>query len=89
MEAREQVRFHHSDAERISAAAAAMGMKVADFIRQAALLCAQDIEQRLTTSNLPIKMLADFTTAINTQGRQVPGLRHALRQTRDILKTQS
>ena len=82
MEARKQVRFHRSDAERISAAAGAMGMKVADFIRQAALLHAQNIEQRLTTSNLPIEVFEDFTAAANAKGRRVPGLRRALRQTR-------
>lgn len=89
MEARKQVRFHRSDVERISSAAGTMGIKVADFIRQAALLHAQDIEQRLTTSNLPIEVFEDFTAAVNTQGRLVPGLMHALRRTRDILKTQS
>lgn len=89
MAVRKQVRFHSADADRISAAAGAMGMKVADFIRQAALLRAQDIEQRLTTSNLPIEVFEDFTAAINAQGRLVPGLMHALRQTEDILKTQS
>lgn len=87
MAVRKQVRFYSADADRISAAAGAMGMTVADFIRQAALLRAQDIEQRLTTSNLPDEAFEAFNVAVTAAGRQVPGLVNALRQTRYALKT--
>jgi len=87
MAVRKQVRFHSADADRISAAAAAMGMTVADFIRQAALLRPQDIEQRLTTSNLSDEAFEAFNVIVTAEGRQVPALVNALRQTRYALKT--
>ena len=45
MEARKEVRMLRVDEERIRAAAAATGLQEADFIRQAALLRAQEVEQ--------------------------------------------
>ena len=47
MEARKELRMHRTDEERIRAAAAATGLQEADFIRQAALLRAQEVEQRM------------------------------------------
>ena len=52
MEARKEVRMHRRDEERIRAAAAATGLQEADFIRQAALLRAQEVEQRMALSVL-------------------------------------
>ena len=46
MEARKEVRMHRADEERIKAAAAATGLQEADFIRQAALLRAQEVERQ-------------------------------------------
>ena len=46
MDARKELRLHRADEERIRAAAAATGLQEADFIRQAALLRAQEVEER-------------------------------------------
>lgn len=49
MDARKELRLHRADEARIRAAAAATGLQEADFIRQAALLRAQEVEQRLSS----------------------------------------
>ena len=53
MEARKEVRMHRQDEELIKAAAAATGLQEADFIRQAAILRAHEVAQRLSLSMLP------------------------------------
>ena len=54
MEARQEVRMHREDEQRIRAAALATGVQEADFIRQAALRMAADVERRLSLSVLPV-----------------------------------
>lgn len=86
MEARKEVRMHRADEERIRAAAAATGLQEADFIRQAALLKAQEVEQRLSLSILPMAAFDAFRTAIDAPGRVVPGLAQAAEATKGLLK---
>ena len=71
MEAREELRMHRADEERIKAAAAATGLQEADFIRQAALLRAQEIEQRLALSILPQEAFEAFRAAVGAHGKVV------------------
>ena len=73
MEARKEVRMHRADEDRIKAAAAATGLQEADFIRQAALLRAQEVEQRLSLSILPAEAFDAFKAAVGAPGRVVPG----------------
>lgn len=77
MEARKEVRLHRADEERIRAAAAATGLQEADFIRQAALLRAQEVEQKLSLSILPSDAFEAFRSAINGPGEAVSGLARA------------
>jgi uncharacterized protein (DUF1778 family) len=77
MEARKELRLHRADEERIRAAAAATGLQEADFIRQAALLRAQEVEQRLSLSILPIEAFEAFRSATETPGKVVTGLARA------------
>ncbi len=77
MEARKEVRMHRADEERIKAAAAATGLQEADFIRQAALLRAQEVEQRLSLSILPIDAFEAFKSAVEAPGRVIAGLARA------------
>lgn len=86
MEARKEVRMHRADEERIRAAAAATGLQEADFIRQAALLRAQEVEQRMSLSILPIEAFEAFKTAVDAPGNKVPGLAHAAKATKSLLK---
>ena len=86
MEARKEVRMHRADEERIRAAAAASGLQEADFIRQAALLRAQEVEQRMSVSILPVDAFEAFKAAIGSSGKKVPGLARAAKATKDILK---
>ena len=86
MEARKEVRMHRADEERIRAAAAATGLQEADFIRQAALLRAQEVEQRMTLSVLPIAAFEAFNSAVEAPGKKVPGLAHAANETKGLLK---
>jgi uncharacterized protein (DUF1778 family) len=86
MEARKEVRMHRADEERIRAAAAATGLQEADFIRQAALLRAQDVEQRMSLSILPVEAFEAFKAAVGAPGKQVPGLARAAKATRGLLK---
>lgn len=90
MEARKELRMHRADEERIKAAAAATGLQEADFIRQAALLRAQEVEQRLSLSILPIDAFEAFKAAVEitveTPGKVVPGLARATEASKGLLK---
>ena len=86
MEARKEVRMHRADEQRIRAAAAATGLQEADFIRQAALLRAQEVEQRMSLSILPVEAFEAFKAAAGGPGKKVPGLAHAAKATKGLLK---
>lgn len=86
MEARKEVRMHRSDEERIKAAAAATGLQEADFIRQAAILRAQEVEQRMSLSILPTEAFEAFKAAVGAPGTVVPGLAAAAKASEGILK---
>lgn len=85
MEARKEVRMHRADEERIKAAAAATGLQEADFIRQAALMRAQEVEQRISLSILPREAFEAFQNAVNATGKAVPGLARAAAATKSLL----
>ena len=86
MEARKELRLHRADEARIRAAAAATGLQEADFIRQAALLRAQEIEQRLALSLLPTDAFDAFKAAVEAPGQVVPGLARAAAASKGRLK---
>ncbi len=86
MEARKEVRMHRADEERIKAAAAATGLQEADFIRQAALLRAQEVEQRLSLSILPVGAFDAFKAAVEATGQIVPGLARAAAASKGLLQ---
>lgn len=85
MEARKELRLHHEDAARIKAAAAATGLQEADFIRQAALVRAEEVERRLSLSILPTETFEAFHAAVTEPGRSVPGLAAAVKTTKGRL----
>ncbi|WP_162685611.1 DUF1778 domain-containing protein [Roseovarius amoyensis] len=86
MEARKELRLHRADEERIKAAAAATGLQEADFIRQAALLRAQEVEQRMSLSILPTEAFEAFRKAVEAPGKVVPGLARAAEASKGLLK---
>jgi uncharacterized protein (DUF1778 family) len=86
MEARKEVRMHRADEERIRAAAAATGLQEADFIRQAALLRAQEVEQRISLSILPVDAFEAFRAAVAAPGKVVVGLARAAEASKGVLK---
>ena len=86
MEARKELRMHRTDEERIRAAAAATGLQEADFIRQAALLRAQEVEQRMSLSILPVEAFDAFKAAVEAPGKIVPGLARAADASKGLLK---
>ena len=86
MEARKELRMHRADEERIKAAAAATGLREADFIRQAALLRAQEVEQRMSLSILPTEAFEAFRAAVEAPGKVVPGLARAAEASKGLLK---
>jgi len=86
MEARKEVRMHRQDEARIKAAAAATGLQEADFIRQAAILRAQEVEQRMSMSILPTEAFAAFKSATQGAGTVVPGLAAAATKSAGVLK---
>jgi uncharacterized protein (DUF1778 family) len=86
MEARKELRMHRTDEERIRAAAAATGLQEADFIRQAALLRAQEVEQRMSISILPVEAFDAFKSAVEAPGKVVPGLARAAEASKGFLK---
>lgn len=86
MEARKELRLHRADEERIRAAAAATGLQEADFIRQAALLRAQEVEQRMSLSILPADAFEAFHAAIESPGKMAPGLARAAEASKGLLK---
>jgi uncharacterized protein (DUF1778 family) len=89
MEARKELRMHRADEERIKAAAAATGLQEADFIRQAALLRVQEIEQRVSLSALPVEAFDAFKAAVDAPGKVVPGLQKAAEASKGLLKDAS
>jgi uncharacterized protein (DUF1778 family) len=86
MEARKEFRMHRTDEERIRAAAAATGLQEVDFIRQAALLRAQEIEQRTSLSILPVEAFDAFKAAVEALGKVVSGLAGAAVASKGLLK---
>ncbi len=86
MEARKELRMHRADEERIKAAATATGLQEADFIRQAALLRAQEVEQRMALSILPRETFDAFQAAVAAPGKVVPGLAQAMKASEGVLK---
>jgi uncharacterized protein (DUF1778 family) len=86
MEARKEVRMHRRDEARIRAAAAATGLQEADFIRQAALLRAEEVERRLSLSVLPVEAFDAFKAAVEAPGKVVPGLARAAEASKGLLK---
>jgi uncharacterized protein (DUF1778 family) len=86
MDARKELRLHRQDEARIRAAASATGLQEADFIRQAALRSAAEVERRLSLSVLPEAAFAAFRAAIDAPGRAVPGLGAAARASEGRLK---
>ncbi len=86
MEARKELRMHRADEERIRAAAAATGLQEADFIRQAALLRAQEVEQRMSLSVLPVDAFDAFKAAVGAPGAVLPGLARAAEESKGLLK---
>lgn len=86
MEARKELRMHRADEARIRAAAAATGLQEADFIRQAALLRAQEVERRLSLSVLPTEAFEAFRAAVDAPGKVVTGLARAAKTSKGLLK---
>lgn len=86
MEVRKELRMHRADEARIRAAAAATGLQEADFIRQAALLRAQEVEQRMALSILPEAAFEAFRAAVATPGKVAPGLAQAMMASKGVLK---
>lgn len=86
MDARKELRLHRTDEERIRAAAAATGLQEADFIRQAALLRAQEVERRLSLSILPVEAFDAFKAAVEAPGKRIPGLARAAEASKGLLK---
>ena len=89
MEARKELRMHRADEARIRAAAAATGLQEADFIRQAALLRAQEVEQRMALSILPEEAFEAFKAAVAAPGKVAPGLAQAMKASKGVLKDAS
>lgn len=85
MEARKELRLHRADEARIRAAAAATGLQEADFIRQAALLRAEEVERRQSLSVLPDEAFAAFRAAVDAPGRRVAGLAEAAEASESLL----
>jgi len=85
MEVRKELRLHRADAERIKAAAVATGLREAEFIRQAALLRAQEVE-RMSLSALPVDAFHAFQNAVEAPGLSVPGLAWAAEASKGLLK---
>jgi uncharacterized protein (DUF1778 family) len=86
MEARKELRMHRADEERIRAAAAATGLQEADFIRQAALLRAQEVEQRMALSILPQEAFDAFRAAVAAPGKVSVGLARAIKASEGMIK---
>lgn len=78
--------MHRTDEERNRAAAEAIGLQKADFIRQAALLRAQEIEQRLALSILPQETFEALKAATEAPGKIVPGLSRTIKASEDVLR---
>lgn len=86
MTARKEIRMHVTDEERIRAAAAATGVQEADFIRQAAILRAEEVERRVALSVLPVEAFEAFKAAVEAPGKVLPGLARAAEATKGLLR---
>lgn len=86
MEVCKELRMDHADEERIRIAAIATGLQESDFIRQAALMRAQAIEQRTSLSVLPTEVFEEFQAAIEDPGQIALGLARAAEASKGLLK---
>lgn len=86
MEARKEIRMHREDAARIRDAAAATGVQEADFIRQAALQRAQEVERRMAVSILSPDAYDAFAAAVDAPPVRNEKLGHRLQQARSMIK---
>jgi len=86
MDTRKEIRMHRADAARIRDAAAATGLQEADFIRQAALGRAQEVEQRLAVSVLPTEAYDAFAAAIDTPAKRNENLAGLLKHAGEMVR---
>ena len=84
--ARKELRMKPSVAERIDAAAQAVGMSVTEFVTAAAYDRAREVERSQIVTTLPEAQFTAFATAARAPGRRIPGLAEAAEQTAGLLK---
>ncbi len=86
MEARKELRMHRAEEDLIRTAAAAVGLRETDFIRQAALSRAQEVKRGISLSILPVEAFEAFKKAVEAPGKVVPGLARAAKASKGLLK---
>ncbi len=86
MDARKEIRMYREDAARIRDAAAASGLQESDFIRQAALQRAQEVERRMAVSILSPDAYDAFAAAVDVPPVRNEKLSHLLAQARDMIR---
>jgi len=83
--ARKELRMRPSDEAKIRRAASAMGLSDTDFIVEAAMAKAAEIERRTRVTALPLEQFRAFEAALGGGGANVEGLRAAAAKTRGVL----
>ena len=83
--ARKELRMRPSDEAKIRRAASAMGLSDTDFIVEAAMAKAAEVERRALSTTLPLDQFRAFQAAIATGGANLEGLRAAASKTRGVL----
>lgn len=85
MNVRKELRKRREYKALIKSAASATGLRENDFVRQAAIMHAQEV-QRMSLSVLPSEAFNDFKAAVEAPGKSVPGLKRAFEASKGLLK---
>ncbi len=82
---RKEFRLREVDCIRIKAAADAVGLQESDFIREAAIRHAEDVERRMMVTVLAQPAFDAFREALDAPAVALPGLAAAARQSENVL----
>lgn len=89
-EVRKQFRLHRKDAALIESAASSAGLRESDFIREAVISRAQEVdeqERNMSVSVLPVDVFEKLSAELERPGKFIPGLARAAKAAERILKS--
>ena len=84
--ARKVLRLRREDEKLIKAAAKAAGMRESDFIVQASLKQAEEVQRNVPVCRLPLEAYEAFKADVEAPGEIDPGLSQLMEESKGLLK---